>query len=68
MTTSPPRLIRLPDVVERTGLSRSSIYAMAAKGAFPALVKLTERSAAWVETEVNDWIAGRIAARSTAAA
>jgi len=57
------RLLKLKTVIERTGVSRSHIYALAQKGKFPKPVKLTERSSAWVESEVNEWVDSRIAER-----
>lgn len=54
------RLIRLPEVLTKTGLSRSRLYA---DGSFPKRVPLGQRGVAWVEAEVEEWIAGRIAAR-----
>lgn len=65
MTT---RLIKLNDVMAITGLSRSHTYALAMQGLFPKPVKLTERSSAWVESEVQDWIDSRIAQRDLEAA
>lgn len=62
MTTA-IRFLRLPDVKRMTGLSRSGIYAMCANGAFPKPVKLSERSSAWVESEIADWLATRVAER-----
>ncbi|MBN8727435.1 MAG: AlpA family transcriptional regulator [Xanthomonadales bacterium] len=55
-------LIRLPQVVDRTGLSRSSIYALAAKQQFPRPIRLTVATSAWIESEVDDWIAARVEA------
>lgn len=55
------RLIRLPEVLEKTGLSRSGLYA---DTTFPARVPLGARGVAWVEAEVEEWIEARIAARS----
>jgi prophage regulatory protein len=57
------KLLKLKTVIEVTGVSRSHIYALAQKGQFPKPVKLTERSSAWVESEIQDWIESRIAAR-----
>lgn len=57
------RLIRIGEVLAKTGISRSYCYAMANQGKFPAPVKLSERSSAWVESEVDSWIAMRIAQR-----
>lgn len=58
------RLIRLPEVIRRTGLGRSSIYARQAAGAFPTPVSLgTGVAVAWIESEVEAWIAAQIAKR-----
>ena len=57
------QLIKLKDVLALTGLSRSFVYALAQKGEFPKPVKLSERSSAWVEAEVTEWIECRIALR-----
>lgn len=53
-------LIRLPVVQERTGLSRSTIYAFVSQGRFPKPVHLGARSVGWVDTDVQDWIRARI--------
>lgn len=60
-------LERLPQVKARTGLSRSEIYRRVAAGTFPAPCKLSERASAWVQSEVDKFIAGRIAARDAKA-
>ncbi len=57
------KLIKLKTVMGITGLSRSQTYALAQRGEFPKQVKLTERSSAWIESEVLDWIDSRISAR-----
>ncbi|WP_405237560.1 helix-turn-helix transcriptional regulator [Lentisalinibacter orientalis] len=56
------RFLRLPDVMQRTGLSRSSIYAKIAEQDFPSPVRLGAhgRSVAWVEAEVIGWIEQQI--------
>lgn len=51
------RLIRLPEVRHRTGLSRASIYRKMDAGLFPSKVILSAHSIAWYETEVNAWVA-----------
>lgn len=61
-------LERLPQVKARTGLSRSAIFRGIANGTFPRQVKLGERASAWVCTEVDAYIASRIAARDAKAA
>lgn len=63
-------LLRLPEVIARTGLSRSEIYRRIAANppSFPAPVKLGERASAWPEHEVTAWCEARIAARDAKAA
>lgn len=56
------RILRLPDVKARTGLSRSTIYLRLAAGNFPRPVSLGARSIGFVESEIDDWIAERIRA------
>ena len=54
-------ILKLPAVKEKTTLGRSSIYALAADGKFPKPIKLGARASGWLESEVNQWIADRIA-------
>ena len=62
------RLLKIKHVIQITGVSRSYIYALAQKGEFPKPVKLTARSSAWVESEVQNWIDTRITQRDQEAA
>jgi prophage regulatory protein len=55
-------LLRLPEVIRRSGLKKTSLYAQVKAGMFPAPIPLTERSVAWIEAEVEKWIADKIAA------
>jgi prophage regulatory protein len=55
-----PKLLRLKEVMKRTGLSRSTIYSLIAKGKFIPQVVITERCVGWVEDEVHDWLLKRI--------
>ncbi|MCG9698020.1 AlpA family transcriptional regulator [Shewanella sp. Isolate11] len=57
------KLLRLNQVMERTGLGRSSIYNYMSTGEFPKPVKIGPRVSAWVESEVEDWIMERIEER-----
>ena len=57
-----PRILRLPGVRARTGLSRSSIYLRISQGRFPKPVSLGERAVGWVESEVNEWLNRQIEA------
>ena len=59
----PIRFVRLPEVMARTGLSRSTIHVWVAEGRFPKPVPLGARSVGWIESELDEWMRGRIAAR-----
>jgi prophage regulatory protein len=53
-------LLRMPDVIKRVGLSRSSIYAAIREGLFPAPISLLgKRSVAFHEHMVEEWISTR---------
>lgn len=55
------KILRLPNVKERTGLSRSSIYAYIAGGTFPQPIKLGGlRAVGWLENEIEEWLALQI--------
>ncbi len=54
------RLIRLPDVIATTGLSRSTIYARIALGSFPKQIALGPRLVAWAESDIQNWIADQV--------
>lgn len=57
-------LLTRQSVQTRTTLSRSKLYAMIAKGEFPAPIKISGRRVAWPERTVNDWIQSRIESTS----
>jgi prophage regulatory protein len=59
----PERFLRLPELKTRTGLARSTIYAFVAQGRFPKPVHISPQIVVWVESEVQDWIREKIAAR-----
>jgi len=59
------KLLRLPKVIDRTGLSKSSIYAFILAGTFPKPISLGERAVAWQESDISDWIEKRITASKT---
>lgn len=56
-------LIKLPEVMRRTGHGRAWIYRLISNNRFPKQVKNGSRSSAWVEDEVDAWIDARIAER-----
>jgi prophage regulatory protein len=53
------RIIRIRDVIELTGLSRSAIYAAVKAGTFPRQLKLSARSSGWLRNEVVLWVKER---------
>ena len=68
MTDDAPVLISLNAACERTSLSRTRINTFREQGIFPAAVPLGERRIAFVKSEVDRWIADRIARRDHASA
>ena len=57
------RLIRIKDVMDRTGLARSTVYKYISLGQLPQPIKLGTRAVAWVEREVEAWICESIERR-----
>lgn len=55
-------LIRLPEVMARTGLSKTSLHRMEVAGRFPHRRRIGDRAVAWDLDEVNAWLASRPAA------
>ncbi|MDP1657856.1 MAG: AlpA family transcriptional regulator [Methylotenera sp.] len=55
-------IIRLRQVIEKTGLSRGTIYNLIKSGDFPKQIHLSVRTMGFLESEVDAWIAGRVAA------
>ena len=53
-------MLRLPEVMKRTALSRSQIYRLIDFGEFPKQVPLSERAVGWIEEEIDLWLKGRI--------
>lgn len=56
MTDSTDRILRIKTVLERTGLSRSTLYRKIDQGHFPRQVKISERCAGWRESAVREWM------------
>ncbi|MCP4393014.1 MAG: AlpA family transcriptional regulator [Alphaproteobacteria bacterium] len=54
------RILRLPEVIKLTGLSRSTIYSHIKENLFPSPINLGARCVGWIESEVNEWIQSRI--------
>ena len=56
MTSATDRLVRLPEVIHRVGLSRTTIYSLIATGEFPRQIVIGPRAVAWSQQELEDWI------------
>lgn len=54
------KMLRLPSVIELTGLSRSSIYLRMKNNAFPQSISLGDRAIAWLESDIEQWIEEKI--------
>ena len=50
------RIIRREEVSRRTGLPKSSLYALMSKDMFPERVRLGPRAVGWYEDDVDHWI------------
>jgi prophage regulatory protein len=54
--------LRLPQVKQTTGLSKSTIYARIAEGTFPKQIPLGPRLVVWVESDIQNWIDEQVSA------
>jgi len=54
------KLLRLRDVIEKVGLSRSQIYKLIAKGLFPEQTKIGSKISVWPEHTIDQWISRQI--------
>ena len=61
------KALTLPDVVTKTGLRKTAIYAAIVAGSFPAPAHAGRRSI-WSEDEIDIWLAARFAERDSAKA
>ena len=57
------RILRLPEVQAKTGLKHSAIYERICRGDFPRPIPLGPKARGFLETEIDNWIASRVAER-----
>lgn len=57
------RLLRISDVMNLTGLPKSTIYLKIKNKEFPTQLQIGLRSVAWLENEIQDWIINNIQTR-----
>ncbi|WP_164271854.1 AlpA family phage regulatory protein [Stenotrophomonas sp. B1-1] len=60
----PERFLRRPEVLSRTGVSRSHLYWLMDRGQFPRSFPLSPRVTVWLESDVDAWIAAQIPANN----
>ena len=53
------RILRDPEVLARTGRSRSQRWRDIRRGVFPAPVQLGPNSVGWLECEIEEWLLAR---------
>ena len=61
-TQTPLKMLRRRQVEARVGLGCSQIYQLMQEGQFPRSVRLGARAVGWIESEIDGWLAARIAA------
>ncbi len=63
---NPTRILRWPEVLRRTGQCKTGLHYAIKSGKFPAPIKInddpTSRAVGFVEAEVEEYLAKRIAA------
>lgn len=55
-TETPDRILRINTVLDRTGLSRSTMYRKMENGTFPKNIRISTRCAGWRESAINAWL------------
>jgi len=56
-------ILRLPAVIARTGLSRSTIYEHIQRGFFPKQIPLGPRAVGWLDSDISCWIESQVRSR-----
>jgi prophage regulatory protein len=60
------RVLRMPILRDKVGLSRSTIYELISKCEFPASIPLGPRAVGWLESDIDAWLEGRVNASKAA--
>ncbi|MCA1197293.1 AlpA family phage regulatory protein [Sphingomonas sp. R647] len=56
MTEPIDRILRLPAVLDATGLSRATLYRKINQGTFPKQIAISVRCSGWRESAVAEWL------------
>ena len=59
------KILRIEAACEKVGIPESGVYALIRQGRFPKPVPLSKRRTGFLEAELDDWIAARIAERDS---
>lgn len=59
-----PMILRKKQVLAMVGLSASTIYTLQKAGAFPLPVKLSQRATGWLTSDIENWLAIKVAERA----
>jgi prophage regulatory protein len=59
----PFKILRVTQVIQKTGLPRSTLYRLISEGKFPRHFKLSERTSGFLEHEVDEWLKNRANSR-----
>lgn len=57
------KILRIRSVIEKVGLSRSTIYALCKSGKFPKQICITDRCVGWLEEEIDEFLNQRASCR-----
>ncbi len=57
------KILRLKQVVELTGTSKTTIYRWIKANQFPKPINLSHASVGWLEADINEWVQSKIEAR-----
>ncbi len=51
------RFMRLPEVIQTSGLKKSAIWKWIKEGRFPKNIRLGAKTVVWKESDIQKWIA-----------
>ena len=60
----PRMVLRLPQVINATGLSRATIYRKMQDRTFPIAIRIADRAIGWYADEIDDFNSNRARVRS----
>jgi prophage regulatory protein len=54
------QFLRLPQVMQRVGLSKPQLYKLITQNEFPSQIKICSRISVWLESDVIQWMQEQI--------